>query len=247
MPSSEAIDSYLICGTPRTGSTLLCGLLRSTGIAGQPESYFRQADESDYAERWRTPREPDGSFDYLEFVRAAVTAGSSDNGVFAARIMWGTMDRITTRLRDAYVDHSATDLELLRRSLGRTRFVNLCREDVVAQAVSWTRAEQTNYWQDADQAPVRSEPRFDFDAIHGFVRLIHEHESAWRTWFATLDIQPHLVLYEDLVADTSGITRSILEFFGLRLPNDLLITHGYRRQADEINLDWTQRYLSLRS
>jgi len=37
----SSINAYLICGTPRTGSTLLCDLLRATGIAGRPESYFR--------------------------------------------------------------------------------------------------------------------------------------------------------------------------------------------------------------
>jgi len=26
------LDSYLMCGTPRTGSTLLCALLASTGV-----------------------------------------------------------------------------------------------------------------------------------------------------------------------------------------------------------------------
>ncbi|HMF66717.1 MAG TPA: Stf0 family sulfotransferase, partial [Phyllobacterium sp.] len=36
-----AARSYVICGTPRSGSTLLCDLLESTGIAGRPASYFR--------------------------------------------------------------------------------------------------------------------------------------------------------------------------------------------------------------
>ena len=39
-PRSQ-IDSYLIRATPRTGSTLLCGLLASTGVTGRPESFFR--------------------------------------------------------------------------------------------------------------------------------------------------------------------------------------------------------------
>jgi LPS sulfotransferase NodH len=32
--------SYLICATPRSGSTLLCGALEGTGIAGHPEEHF---------------------------------------------------------------------------------------------------------------------------------------------------------------------------------------------------------------
>ena len=32
--------SYLICATPRSGSTLLCAALDDTGIAGHPEEHF---------------------------------------------------------------------------------------------------------------------------------------------------------------------------------------------------------------
>jgi LPS sulfotransferase NodH len=34
------LRSYLVCATPRSGSTLLCHLLDQTGIAGHPEEYF---------------------------------------------------------------------------------------------------------------------------------------------------------------------------------------------------------------
>jgi LPS sulfotransferase NodH len=46
-----APSSYLLCGTPRTGSTFLCSLLASTGVAGRPESFFREPDERWWAER----------------------------------------------------------------------------------------------------------------------------------------------------------------------------------------------------
>lgn len=85
--SSGHVDSYLICTTPRTGSTLLCGLLASTTVAGQPESYFREPDEQLWADRWDLARSSDGAFERADFVRAALAAGSTDNGVFAARIM----------------------------------------------------------------------------------------------------------------------------------------------------------------
>ena len=33
--------SYLICSTPRSGSTLLCEALTNTGVAGAPEEYYQ--------------------------------------------------------------------------------------------------------------------------------------------------------------------------------------------------------------
>ena len=45
-------DAYIICGTPRTGSTLLCGLLASTKAAGNPDSFFRREIIGWWAEQW---------------------------------------------------------------------------------------------------------------------------------------------------------------------------------------------------
>lgn len=58
------IDAYLICATPRTGGSLLCGLLDSTGIAGHPESYFREPGEQEWAARWGIAGPSDGRCSY---------------------------------------------------------------------------------------------------------------------------------------------------------------------------------------
>ncbi len=46
--------SYLVCATPRSGSTLLCKLLGQTGVAGHPEEYFEALRHSGLPRR---PRE----------------------------------------------------------------------------------------------------------------------------------------------------------------------------------------------
>ncbi len=51
----EPPRSYVLCGTPRTGSTLLCSLLCSTGVLGRPESYFREPDEVAWAPYLQKP------------------------------------------------------------------------------------------------------------------------------------------------------------------------------------------------
>jgi trehalose 2-sulfotransferase len=138
---SDPIGAYLLCATPRTGSTLLCGLLASTQLAGNPDSYFRQPDLLDRAERWGIPIEPNGTFSYRDFVGTAIAAGSGRNGVFGARVMWGTMELLVEGLRGS--DHSLdSDLDVLQRTFGPTLLIHLQREDVVAQAVSWMKAEQ---------------------------------------------------------------------------------------------------------
>jgi LPS sulfotransferase NodH len=153
------------------------------------------------------------------------------------------MAELVARLGTVYGDLGGNDLELLTRTLGRTCFVHLWRGDTVAQAVSWVRAEQTSYWQHGDT--VVREPHFDSDQIQGLVQTIDEHNAAWRDWFTVFDVRPHVVRYEELVADMAGVTRGVLDFLGLELPHGRTITPVHRRQADEVNDEWIARYRAI--
>jgi LPS sulfotransferase NodH len=130
--------------------------------------------------------------------------------------------------------------------LGEVRFVYLVRDDPVAQAVSWARAEQTQFWQVGDHALAGVEPRFDFDLVDGLLHTIQAHNAAWQNWFETFEVQPHLVHYEQLVRDPSGCTRRILEFLGLELASGRAISSDRQRQADQLNADWISRYHDVR-
>jgi trehalose 2-sulfotransferase len=207
VPDLEQVGSYFICATPRTGSTLLCKLLSDTGTAGNPESYFRLADERSYAESWSVRVDPGGPHDYREYAQAALAAGSTTTGLFAARVMWGTMAELVAKLRGAYHYSTGTDLDVLEQVFGPAQFVHLQRGDVLAQAVSWARAEQTDRWQDGDSASEQL-PQFDWKEVDGYLRTINAHNAAWREWFGSSDIAPLGVTYEDLIADMSGVELS---------------------------------------
>lgn len=80
------------------------------------------------------------------------------------------------------------------------------------------------------------------DRIGRLIQMIDEHNAAWREWFASFDIRPHMVCYEELDADMVGVTKGILEFLGLDLPDGRAIVPRHRRQADELNAQWVDRY-----
>lgn len=48
--------TYLVCATPRSGSTLVCQALKKTGVAGRPEEYFEALRHSG------RPRRPEEYF-----------------------------------------------------------------------------------------------------------------------------------------------------------------------------------------
>jgi LPS sulfotransferase NodH len=243
-PDPQRAESYLICATPRTGSSLLCGLLDSTGVAGHPESWFRRQGELEFAASWGIAAPRQGAFGYAGYFRAAVAAGSTANGVFAARVMWGTMDEVTAHLAPVYPSRAGSAAGLLSAAFGRTRFVYLRRGDVVAQAVSLLRAEQTGVWTETagERRQPAADPVFDFGQVRGLARQIEDDNAAWEAWFAAEGIQPYGVLYEELDADPVGIASGVLSFLGLDLPAGREITVRHRRLADELSARWIEIY-----
>jgi trehalose 2-sulfotransferase len=211
MPSTQT-TSYLVCATPRSGSSLLCGLLAGTGVAGRPEEYFWRGDEGSWSQRW-------GVSGFADYLRAAIAHGSTPNGVFGAKVMYGYLPDLLGSLVELPGGRGLDDRSLLERV-----FPNLCclwiwREDVVAQAVSWSKALQTNVWSVGDErAPAATPPRFDFEQIHELVGRAVAGRVGWQRWFRAHDIEPLAIRYEDLAADMPGATRRALRSSGPRPP-----------------------------
>jgi LPS sulfotransferase NodH len=181
-------NSYLICTTPRSGSTLLCELLTATDIAGRPDEYFQQlratgrpmtprdylagvaADivppddhEGELEEHTRfDPRRFPSFAEYLTWVRQTAT---TPNGVFGAKIMWpyvaGLVDGLATV--DAYAGEMPTP-ERLEIAFPGLEYVWLRRMDKVRQAVSLWRAIQTWNWR--RDAAARDEALEDASRPH---------------------------------------------------------------------------------
>jgi LPS sulfotransferase NodH len=250
--TARPVDSYFVCATPRTGSSLLLGLLDSTGVCGRPQAYFRAPDEPLWADRWGLSRTEDGGFHYGDYVRAARAAGRTPNGVFGAKLMWGTVGEVVGKLRTVHPEPADDDLGVLSRVFGRTGFVYLKRHDVLAQAVSWLRAEQTATWFVGGNGEIGGdhgngrEPVFDAAAIRRLLDTIEQHNAAWEGWFASCGLRPHRVSYEDLDRDKVAVARGIAEFLGIEAPDRVAAAVArHQRQADDLNRRWIKQYQDL--
>lgn len=226
-------SGYVLCGTPRTGSTLLCSLLRSTGVLGRPESYFREPDEGGWARRLRVGVTGERVADYPAFVRAVRTSATTDNGVFGARVMWGSLDRVVRGLGGR---PGGSEVRVLEDALGSLAFVHLRRLDVVGQAVSWCRAEQTGFWQDGDAA--LREPHEDLDRLRRLLATVREHEAAWASWFDRNAVRPLEVTYEEVVADPGSAVGRVADHVGVTIPGAWRPVTEHHRQADALNERW---------
>ena len=238
---NQRTDSYVLCSTPRTGSTLLCSLLKATNVAGKPESYFRSQDVEARVDEWNIRRR-DGSFDFRDFLDCVLARGRTDNGVFAARIMWGTMEELTDNLRS--IGMTGGDREVLAKAFGPMKFVYLERQDLVAQAISRLRAEQTNIWHirgERDLEAANRRVQYDREAIQHFVNETRAHIQEWNKWFQRNEIVPLRLNYADLDCNGESEANRVLEFVGVARPSSPIEAPDVR-MADETSKEWAERF-----
>ncbi|MER8434046.1 Stf0 family sulfotransferase [Mesorhizobium caraganae] len=165
-------DAYIMCGTPRTGSTLLCGLLASTRMAGDPHSFYRRQDVAEWAGEWALPH-PDtmSAHDFdVAYLQAAIRAGKGGTAIFGLRLMRENLD-VLSAILDGIFPALPSDKARFENAFGRVLYIHLSRENKLAQAVSLIKAEQTGLWHIApdgteiERVAPPQEPRYDFERI----------------------------------------------------------------------------------
>ena len=242
-------SAYILCATPRSGSTLLCEMLAASGVAGRPHSYFRQEDIADWAEGWGLARgdfADDPAFDraYLEAMRAE---GSGDTGIFGLRLMAVSLADASRQL-DAIYPGLADTPARFERAFGPVLYIHLTRRDRIGQAVSRARAEQSGLWHrgaDGKELERTAPPqpvRYDEDRIAALVAELEQDEALWRDFFATHGIEPLRLTYEAMSANPQAALAEILDALGRDPAIAATIDVPTAKLADATSRDWTRRF-----
>lgn len=281
--------SYLVCATPRSGSTLVCHALEETGVAGHPEEYFEALRHSG------RPRRPEEYFQGVEdqtirdhlgeraigaeppprsplwsraaydrYLDWAFQTGTTPNGVFGAKLMWGYLNDFVSLLRNIPRFRDLPLAELLPAVFPQLTFVRVVRANKLRQAVSLWKAVQTATWRE-DQANAKAASveengfpyrdfmeehrprlRFHYRAIEHLLKQILAEEALWDAFFEHSGIRPILVLYENFEADYETSTLHLLDRLDLAPPRGFRFEPRMKRQSDLINDDWARRYSELR-
>lgn len=229
--------SYLICAAPRTGSGLLGGVLRSSGIAGKPEEYFWPGDSPQWRERWGVQADAD-------YLRAALHAGTTPNGVFGARVMWAYIEDVADLVKRATEAKGEPSI-LIASGLPALRVVLLRRRDRLAQAVSWAKAEQSGVWYEGDvRVPLRP-VSFDPDLIDKLLEAIEDAERGWSQFWDGTDVDVLEIRYETLATDPIETASRVLRFIGVA-STGIELEVRTQRQSNVTNQEWMSRYLAQR-
>ena len=246
--------SYIICSTPRSGSTLLCDLLASTEIAGRPESYFMNGYYQDWASYFNVPADHwsgENEFDQT-YMDSVMLNGTGDTLTFGLRVQWESLDDLSRRL-EAFCPNLHTTKDRFSAAFNTQYYIHISREDKVAQAVSLLRAEQSGLWHKNSDGTERERlkqgqvPVYNYKALSKLVAELKLYDAAWLQWFDEHQIQPISVAYEMLAATPQTVLEKVLIALGLDPEVAQTVKPKTAKLSNTENTHWIERFRTQRS
>ncbi len=232
--------SYTIWFTQRTGSTLLCKALESTGIAGVPREWFNCPPDLLTAFKKEN---------YVELQEYLYKLGTTPNGVFAINHSFHEphFSQLTETLRKF---PACSPQETMRTAVWEQVFPNhrhifMTRRNKVRLAVSWWRAIQSEEWHLPTNEPRKSvdlSKAYSFDAINHLYNECSMREAGIQEFFTEGNITPLNIFYEDFIQNYEGTVRAILDYLDLDSGSATITPPAITKLADSISEEWSQRF-----
>lgn len=217
----EAHCGYAVCSLPRTGSTLLCDLLRSTGKLGRPHEYLSAFTMRD----WGASDYPEGVDQQVEEIKRR---GVSENGVFGFKLFPHQLARIG---HDRWL-----------KQLPCLHFIHLQRPDLLGSALSLVHAQQTNSFTVA--ARLTGVAHYDPVAIADKLDWLLNEQSLLLRYFAVSGIRPLQINYDDLVREPQREIDKVARLLGIDPVRIDPAKLGVTRQSEPEKAEWRERFLA---
>lgn len=254
LASVETRQLLVIASVERTGSTLLCSILRGTKRAGAPIEHlnihtrnFANFQHRHGVPKIKLPLRPLGWLrsasrrypwrniswfeqgSYRRYLEQIAAVNTTENGVFGIKMHWNQYER-------HMLDVGAT-VDFWKVPVA---WVRITRRDEIRQAISFVRAAQTESW-NSNMAATK-EPMYDGPAIaQALDRIAHENVQ-WSNYFASNNISPLHITYEELIGDTPATIGKIMNLIGEQLGE--IPPSRVRPQSDSRNGQWAAQFIA---
>lgn len=233
--------TIIVAALPRCGSHFLTAYMQGSGVLGIGLEHFNQGQTES--------RRPDQDTSVLAQCRYTLEDGASPNGAVAIKLMPDHLQR------------AEKEIDLFAW-FPQPRWLYVRRRDILAQAISFEIAMQTQAWV-YDAIPER-EPVYSAEGIKSRLDEIARGEAGWFRYFITHGIEPLELLYEDMIADPQRAIQRVAAFAGEPLktkqlprlvralgifqrfapPAPVPFDETLKIQRTERNEEWRQRFLS---
>jgi len=219
--------SFIVASSYRCGSTFFCSHLWRTGVLGAPAEYLNTSASRMLRDIMMRRLRADSPQHYLAKLLACRT---SRNGVFGMKVHFH------------HFEAAISWYPSMLRVLAPVTYIYLNRKDRLAQAVSMTKALQTDVWSSLE-SNVNPTLVYNEAFIVQCLREIQQQNFSWLRWFKINKIKPFVVHYEDSVADTAGAARGIIELLEVQNDEpDQICLPFIEKLGDDVNLEWRERF-----
>jgi trehalose 2-sulfotransferase len=234
--------SYTIWFSQRTGSTLLCKALESTGIAGRPGEWLNTGDPKLLPGYY-------GATNITEMQETVWKLGSTANGIFGLKFglhepHFSALLAEFRKLPDA-PRVSEPRAAVWDHAFPNSRHIFLTRRNKVRLAVSWWKAIRTEEWHRETGQPtaaVELADAYSFDAINHLYTECSMREAGIQEFFSEACIVPLTVVYEDFIQTYTETVHRVLDYLGLENGGVSVEPPHYAQLADDISESWVQRF-----
>lgn len=214
-----------ICFTNRCGSHFLADGLTSSGILNYAGEMFN-------AETIIADSRKQGLADLGQYVGFLVGANAR-NGFLVAKI---SVTQLAVLAQAGILDHIAS----------RVSYIVLEREDKLGQAISYALALRTGRWTSEHESTIAAKNvEFSRDLIESFIRGVIAEIELFQVFFGLNGITPLHISYEMLDAMPAVMIPWIGERLGLRGLRFVPAAIRFKRQSDETNWIWREKFLSM--
>ncbi|MFG5381467.1 Stf0 family sulfotransferase [Yoonia sp. R2-816] len=215
-PKTDPAIKVALCTTPRCGSHFLGHQLHATRAFGYPLEYLNPGN-------WDVWTQRAGNMNTLDFIKSVRTG---PNGVFAIKL---------------HHEHLSDFLREEPEPL-TYKFIHLCRRDLIKQAISFARAQQTGAW--ISDMPETAPARYDRALIAAKVDAISRGNADWQSFLRSVGINPLQLYYEDIVADEPAAVAQIADYLDVDIGRVDAATPSFspQKQKKTYQEDWGAKF-----
>lgn len=164
--------------------------------------------------------------DYLDWLMENICVPGTEFGMKA------NLDQVLMLLRSGAVG----------RYFANINWIFVQRIDVLAQAVSYSIAQQTQQWVSA-KAKTDTLPEYRFDELEGLLYEFSETYAAITARLGISGISPYHITYEQFRSDPQGEIVRLAQYLGVQRPTIDTKKLRMEKQASDLNRQFRDRFV----
>lgn len=214
-------EAFFICFTNRCGSNFVAQALSSDGK-------LPQAGENLNFDTVIKQSKKRGFQSFNQYLHWLVSFTSARTNKFGAKLSAGQLLSLYNK-------------NFLGSFKSPPKFIHVIRRDVISQAISLYIASKTNKWTSL-QDGVDAKIEYDPEALIKIVSSICYQNAMFQSLFQLLNLDSYVVFYEEFISQPDTSVTDIGNFLNIKNLNLIHENLTYRKQANDLNKQFLERF-----